>query len=89
MELFEDIQNPVSCYRVQISGETAGTNKGEFTLAGEQTSAESASGAPSTNVALYPYMEEEEVKKVCQVIKSIITTSGLLFSHLLILCSKR
>lgn len=44
--------------RFQISDETAGTNKGEFTLAGEQTSAESASGAPSTNVALYPYMEE-------------------------------
>ena len=43
--------------KFQISEKTAGTNKGEFTLAVDPVSGGSTDGAPSTNVALYPYMD--------------------------------
>lgn len=46
-----------SADRFIISEETAGTNKGEFILSGNPVSGETANGAPSTNVAIYPYMD--------------------------------
>lgn len=43
--------------KFQISNETDGTNKGQFSLVGEPFSGGASENAALTNVALYPYMD--------------------------------